>query len=498
MKSVRKDKPGKLKSRSRKLVLIVTLCAIVAASVFYVTMPRKTDAFGGGPCVHCMACPLEQCLLAVVGIDLMHLIFKPMMIFLFTPAFNELRDWLTTDFVQIYIWPALKKFTEQMDVVAMYQAMMVGTLLDAKQQLEVQRTFQELTYQAQKDYNPTESFCYFGTNTRSLASSDLNAQLNITVLAERQISRQMGQLGGPGSDSKDQDKISRWNAFRENYCDPQDNNWTDSGTGLNLVCGNGPQNSDRINIDIDYTRLIEEPRTIKVSYSKPQTQADDDDEVLDAEPDSTDVLALSDNLYGHDVLSRNLSGPDLLNREYQHVYMALRSIAAKRAVAQNSFDSIVGLKSSSTYDQRPPEEDSDDDDSGDSDDAGDSGEDENAAPNTAAFMRAILRDMGVPPDEMEAMIGDDPSYYAQMEVLSKRLYQSPSFYADLYDAPTDIDRKSVSLKAIELILDRAMLESELRQEMNLSVLLSSLLHDDYRTMNARLPGSAKSKLPEAR
>ncbi len=45
-------------------------------------------------------------------------------------------------------------------------------------------------------------------------------------------------------------------------------------------------------------------------------------------------------------------------------------------------------------------------------------------------------------------------------------------------------RKEVAMKAIDLMLDRALLESELRQEMLLSVMLSSELKKRYRGINS--------------
>jgi hypothetical protein len=47
--------------------------------------------------------------------------------------------------------------TEQLSAVAMQQMEIIGTFLDAKQQLETQRLFQEMAAQAQKDYTPSEA-----------------------------------------------------------------------------------------------------------------------------------------------------------------------------------------------------------------------------------------------------------------------------------------------------------------------------------------------------
>ena len=81
----------------------------------------------------------------------------------------------------------------------------------------------------------------------------------------------------------------------------------------------------------------------------------------------------------------------------------------------------------------------------------------------------------MPEEEVFEYIGERPSYYAQLELLAKKIYQNPDFYANLYDKPANVARKGVALKAIELMLDRAIYESQLRREMATSVLLATKL-----------------------
>ena len=78
-----------------------------------------------------------------------------------------------------------------------------------------------------------------------------------------------------------------------------------------------------------------------------------------------------------------------------------------------------------------------------------------------------------------------------MEILAKKIYQNPDFYVNLYDTPANVARKKVALRAIELMLDRAIYESQIRQEMVMSVLLSSKLRSDFRSINAALQVEAK-------
>src|SRR5262249_965668 len=159
--------------------------------------------------------------------------------------------------------PAMMLFTQQMTVVAMDQAFVIGTFIDAKQQLETQRLFQELQTQAHKDYHPSEDFCWFGTNVRSMAASEQLGRFNSVALSKVQLGRQLGDSSMAAAVSIDEDKASRWKSFQTKYCDPKDNNGV-NGTptsGLGYACGTtGGGNTKRINIDVDYTRAIDEPR----------------------------------------------------------------------------------------------------------------------------------------------------------------------------------------------------------------------------------------------
>jgi len=363
---------------------------------------------------------------------------------------QDFRTWLTDTFFKQQVLPALQMFTQQMSAVAMEQVFMIGTFLDAKQQLETQRLFQELQTQAHKDYHPSEDFCWFGTNVRSLAASEQIGKFNAVALDQVQMARQLGNANIGAAESVDADKEGRWKQFVSKFCDPNDNNRIPgtAGTGLQMACP-AAVGGKRANIDVNYTRAIDEPRTLDLNFAKGATS-----------DDRENVIALSNNLYGHNVLTRNAFRDTLKNISAQHLYLALRSVAAKRSVAQNSFDAIVGLKS-----------------------AGDPGMD---GSSTNQFLGAILTELGVPADDVYKIIGNNPSYYAQLETLAKRIYHSPEFYSNLYDKPANVARNSVALKAVDLMLDRAIFESQIRQEMATSVLLSARLRGQFRDVNKNM------------
>lgn len=369
-------------------------------------------------------------------------------------------QFITNDYYNGKVLPALENFTKQMTSIAMQQLAMIGTFFDAKQQLETQRLYQELQVQAHKDYQPSQDFCTFGTNVRSLAASEETAHFNMQALTGRQMARHLRTRGTAAAPSNDADKTARWDLFAKTYCDKRDNGWKSGkpdDTGLPF-CQVAPTGSaeeikktlSRQNIDIDYTRLIENPRTLDVAFYDNTEQ-----------PTEIDVMAMGNNLFGHNLLSLDAQA-SLDTDGNQEAFFKLRSIAAKRNVAENSFNAIVGLKANGSV--------------------GTDGE----AVQTVQFLAAILKELGVADDEIFAIIGENPSYYAQLEILAKKLYQSPDFFAGLYDKPANVARKKVALKAIDLMLDRAIYESQMRQEMVMSVLLATQLKDDFETVSGQL------------
>ncbi len=444
--------------------------------------PRSEEGIGAEHKVEgpdgddCVGCVVSQCEDAKRIIRENHETYERAVMREFSYELEKHRKWLRDEFFQKHILKALMHMTEQMSAVSMHQTVMFGQFIDAKAQMETQRTLQELQAAAHRDYQPSEDFCWFGTNVRSLADADEKQRYNAEALGAAQLSRHLGTVNTAGAQSEDQDKASRWEHFTKTYCDPKDNNWTRPDTGLSLACKTEiPLDPQRVNIDIDYTRLIDQPRTLNVDFTNRvaatgpvperfQTEAN--------EADEEDVLAMSYNLYGHDVLSRKLA-PHILNRqEYQHLYLALRSIAAKRSVAEHSYDSIIAIKAKASDEMSGGQQ----------------------TPNTQKFLEAVLAELGVSNQpgqnggrsEAEKMLGTNPSYYAQLEVLAKMIYQNPDFYANLYDKPANIERKSAALLAIERMLDQALLESQLRQEMSMSVLLSTRMAQEVRETNRAL------------
>lgn len=444
-------------ARMRRFVIIVLIISLLSGSVI-TTTEKKADAFFCF-CVGILCWP-DDILISIIFWFIWKLIWDPIIK-------KNIRDhilhgesnWIVKDFYRKFFVRGLNEMTTYLSAVGMYQTTILGGFFDAKQQLETQRLFWRLQSEAHRDYHPSEDFCWFGTTARSLSSTEDRANYGRAVISKRAISRQLGNINSNASQGDVSDLEGRWRHFVKTYCDPRENNWSQAGTGMELACDHdgtpggatGAVDPKRVNRDLDFTRLIDFPRTLDVNFDQPAGTP--------ASVDEEDVLAMASNLYGHKVLSNSLSASQLkADPASQDLYLALRSAAAKRSVAYNSFNAIVALKSAGTGNST----------------------------TGAQFMASLVKDLmpaATTNQDVYDLIGENPSYYSQLEYLAKRIYESPDFYANLYDSPANVARKSVAMKAIESMVDRALFESELRQEMLLSVLLTNDMRQRFRGTN---------------
>ncbi len=398
--------------------------------------------------------------------------------------FNAQEIWMINVLFEDNILPAMMLMAEQLTVTAMYQVEIFGSFLDAKHQLETQRILQKLQAEAHKDYHPSIGMCEFGTTVRSLAASERKGEVNAVIMGQRSLDRQLGSTFTSAAYGVGLDKESRLTQFRNVYCDPWDQNgglWVmcrgqtivpasppNSLTGAqNPRASTQPPTLSQFNKDIDYARTVDAPWTLNVDFGD-ATLTDDEE----------DVLALGSYLYAHDVFNRppaSMLVTPTDNRtnesmtEMQKAYMDLRSLAAKRNVAESSYNAIVGMKSSGTAGSRQ-------------------------------YMEEILRELGITnATDLEELLGPaagdyNPSYYAQMEILTKKIYQNPDFFTNLYDKPANVTRKNVAMQAIGLMQKFDMFKSYLRSEASLSIMLELAvmkLQDDVEDKINDLEGSGK-------
>lgn len=377
-----------------------------------------------------------------------------------TDEFKKHRDWMIKAFFldskegdPVGLLAAMKLMTEQLATTGMHQVKIIGTFFDAKHQLETQRLFQQLTAQAHKDYHPSEEVCVVGTATRSLASSQRNTDLAAIAFGKRITDRQLlskdtATQGGYGSD-----EANRLVQFIKKYC-----NKDDMATNLNWLCTKSENTKKLFNRDVSYTATIENPLTLNVDFTSDDPQNTEEEDAF---------FALTSNLFSNQPFPATLStvlkhkNGDPRQYQFENLYMDARSIIAKRSVAANSIGSIAALKAKGDEESQP-------------------------------FIYAILEEMSLDADDkkglsatdIENFLGDRPSYFAQMEVLTKLMYQWPNFYANLYDKPANVLRQNVGLQAITLMQKRDLYRSYLRSEMTLATMLeAALIKEQERISN---------------
>ncbi|MCF8495689.1 MAG: hypothetical protein K9G62_03370 [Alphaproteobacteria bacterium] len=374
--------------------------------------------------------------------------------------FTALKIWWAQLFLEDNILPALMMMSDQLTAVGMEQMFAIGTFVDAKFQMETQQVMQEMNARTHKDYHPSMGMCVMGTQVKSLAASERKGEIGAFFMSQRVQDRNLGNQSSSASAGEDMDKAGRLEHFRQKFCEPKDNN-----DGLGNLCSGGIKKLR--NADLDYVRMVELPWTLDADFT--DNQKTNEEEAL---------MALQSNLFSHTVFKlptgdslASVPGEEVtpLQRRYQDA----RSIAAKRSVAQNSFGAIVSMKTE-------------------------------GAPEAREYLIKVIQDLGLSQQEAELLSGKaqfegkqpnwkkiSPSYYAQMEVLTKKIYQNPDFYTNLYDKPANVDRKGVALQAINLMQKFDFLKSLLRSEASWSVLLELGLMDVQEEIETEM-GKQKS------
>lgn len=339
--------------------------------------------------------------------------------------FSTHENWMDNQWWSQNVEPALKSSADENRNVTLFETVIYGVFLDVQNLISAQRAMQELSSDSLKNYTVSDTICKFGTLSRSLALSESKAKANQLVMSKRSLNRQLGQAKTSSAEGEAADRAARLKQFQANYCDPQD-----FGTGMKIMCV-GTSSDARQNIDINYTRAVDTKNSLDVDFT-------------DATPtnDEKDIVALANNLYAHKVFSRIDTGA--LDKsgsvDMQSTYLDQRAVVAKRGVAENSFNQIVGQKS-----------------------AGSTG--------SKTYMLEVLKALGLDNTNAEKYLGTAPSYDAQMEVLTKKLYQDPAFYASLMDSPANVNRQYAALQSFGLMQKRDIFETVSRSEILMSLLL---------------------------
>ncbi len=340
---------------------------------------------------------------------------------------------------------------EQFTTNMMEQVLIIGTFFDAKHQMESQRLLQDLDTQIHKEMEPTHQMCVLGTNVRGLTSSGLKADANSYILGNALLQRSLLPYEQMTGLEQDDNMRSRLEQYFNTYCDPRDN----SGIMRDLCTATAPPG--RRNRDLNFTSLVDGPLTMDIDFTNNVLTNDEED-----------VLALSHNLFNASLfptIPEDLinNGPVKNMGPGTWIYQNARSLQAIRGVAQNSFAHLVGMKAQGTGYDTP-------------------------------YLTEIVRELGVPDDQILTLLGQNPSYFAQMDVLTKRIYMAPEFFINLFTKPVNVERTGVALQAIELMQDRDRFEASLRREMLISLIVEMKLRELERPVNNTIIGTLPNLL----
>ncbi len=354
---------------------------------------------------------------------------------------------------------AFQNMTSELTSFMMQQVHIIGQFFDAKHQLETQMLLRQKTAEAWSDYQPSEQFCMIGTFTKDLLMSERQSDFTKIGLSKSMLDRALATEGSKTSQER-YDPLTKEKALINTFCDPNDN------SGNNEELCQGEYDPDQINADINYTKTIDSPLTLDI-------------DLLDneASKDEENIFAFLDYIFMHEKFPWKSKSETILFN-FIEPYMEMRSIIAIRSVAQNSFTEIIAQKAAG------PDK-------------------EGIGNNAGPFQKALLRDFGIEDTEIEKMLGENPSYYAQMEMLTKKIYQHPDFISNLYDKPANVKRMQAALTAIKLMQDRDIHDALMRREMLMSMLLEIQLRQKQLDLTSsridminKLPaGEAESTVP---
>ena len=363
----------------------------------------------------------------------------------------DLREFMQIDFWRNTVEAGLQNATNMMTANGITQAGIIGSFFDAKQQNEVKLALDRNYTDTRRAYQPSTALCRFGTAKHGLASSENLAIVQQTLMSHQAQSRHLGATGTAGHEGA-VDTGARLSIFASRFCDPYDSGGRLVGSAASPgLCGEsgGFFPAAGFNKDINVTDTLFTPATMDVNFVDTNITGDE-----------MDLLELSKNLYGYQIATRMdpkllEDGDDEATELNRQNFYLLRSILAKRNVAENSFFAIAAKKSRG---------------SGASADA----------------LAGIYQSLGIPLADAQAMLSNAPSYEAQMEVLTKKIYQSPTFITSLIDSPENVKRQQAAMMAIELMQRRDAYKSMLRQEVLLAVMMDLYTEDRFDEAKGRL------------
>jgi hypothetical protein len=349
--------------------------------------------------------------------------------------FNDYRsDFIMDSFYTSTVEPNLQSVADEFRNATLMHLGAIGAFIDASIFNDTIKDMQVFTAQTLQSYTPSEQICRFGTLSKGLSASEAKMDTDRLVLSEVGIARNLGTQNSIAASGRGLDYDSRLFVFVEKFCSLQDNK-----SGLSELCDAANPITDlQHNRDIDYTRLMDNGVTINADLTDANRTQDE-----------TNVINLGHYLYGHRQASKRYTYTELNESEgAEGLYNEYRSVIARRAAAQNSYNTLASMKM-----------------------AGSGG--------SESYIRRVMESIGISGGDLDRYLGAqntdypfvDTSYNEQMNLLTKQIYQTPEFYANLMDSKTNVKRTSAALQGMGLMQGRDTYKSMERSEMLTAILL---------------------------
>ncbi|MCB1558715.1 MAG: hypothetical protein KDJ50_07345 [Alphaproteobacteria bacterium] len=321
-----------------------------------------------------------------------------------------------------------KKLTDEVRAAIVGRAMMIGAFIDGRSELASLSVIQRLNAGSIKNYHVSDQICRFGTLSRSIAETQERADANKLVFSKLFLDRNAQQKNLLYTEAT-MALNNILDDFKSKYCMD-----TDANGGLEGYCNSIMANPDEFyGKDIDYTRVFDTPLTLNVDFT--------DNSLTN---DEQAVMALFHNISYMSPNYGTEDGKQIVKPDKSDDLQNMHQMNAVRQLVANTFANQVALKAKGNN-------------------------------KSATYMHNVIKGLGLSDADAKKLIGENPSYNAQMEVLTKKIYQDPEFYVNLYDTPQNVDRQKVAMLAIQLMQERDLLETYRRKEMLLSELLEMKL-----------------------
>jgi hypothetical protein len=282
----------------------------------------------------------------------------------------------------------------------------------------------------------SQGVCSHATAANSLFASERKATINTKILSNILKDQDLLNASGVTKNGALRDKEARQADIMQYYCDPSA--YASSQDYKKECKAKNPALFDK---DIDATYFLSTVQTLKLNWNDSKTS---DDERA--------AMAFAQYLYNNQGNDRiDLTPDDQGNPKNINEFMEARSLQAIRNVARNSYLKQIGLKSS-------------------------------GAGGNTEFLKAAFNNLGVPAADIKDIVTDNPSYYAQMGVLTKTLLQNPQFYVNTGVGSTNLIQLSQTLAAVHSMQKRDIFEAFRRREMLMSLLAELKIRNKQTTI----------------